>query len=327
MNRRLIRDSQIIPAQGEISFGGYSTQLEYEFFENFESENTKLAYKRDLNQFFTFINTEFGPIGHPNQLNKMHVVAFRNALQASKNRFGRPYCPKSIIRKLAAITSYCGFLVEKGLLNSNPTDHIKRPQDQVITPTNDLTDDQVKSVINSVDLSKKSGQLHKTIILMLFSTGIRKNELIELKLRDYQELQGLKIIQYIGKRGKLSKVPLHPAAIFQLESYIQHMQSKGRQLSPDDYLFQAANPKLKNKKLQATSIDFIIKKYCRIAGITDRISPHSARATVIGSLLEAGCDLYKVSQLVNHSNVKTTQAYDRRKKNLVDSPVFKLKYL
>lgn len=312
-----------------IFFSGYKSQFDYEFFENFNSEHTKAAYKRDLIQFFQFVSKEFGQINHPQELQKMHVVAFRNALQASAAERRRPYSPKTIIRKLAAITSYCTFLIEKGLMTTNPTAHIKRPKDEVITATNDLSDDQVKAVLDSVDLSKKSGPLHKAILVLLFSTGMRKGELINLKLTDYQEHQGLKIIQFIGKRGKVARVPLHPAAIFHLENYIQYMNLKGEQLKGADYLFQGLGNNTNaraNKKLQATSIDYIIKYHCKKIGIIANITPHSARATVIGSLLESGCDLYKVSQLVNHSNVKTTQSYDKRKKSLIDSPVFKLKY-
>ena len=313
----------------EFSYGGYGSQLDYEFFENFDSEHTKAAYKLDLTQFFQFVHTKFGPINHPQRLEKMHVVAFRNALQAPRLDGGRPYCPKTIIRKLAAITSYCAFLIEKGLMTSNPTAHVKRPTDEVITPTNDLSDDQVKALLASVDLNKKSGPLHMAVLVLLFSTGMRKGELTNLKFADYQEHQGLKIIQFMGKRGKISRVPLHPAAIFHLENYIQCMRANGRPLQGTDYLFQGSPNRISlrsNRKLQGTSVDYIIKYHCRKIGIKTKITPHSARATVIGSLLEGGCDIYKVSQLVNHSNVKTTQGYDKRRKSLIDSPVFKLKY-
>lgn len=313
----------------EVFHGGYKSLLDYEFFENFDSEHTKAAYKRDLIQFFEFVHSQFGQISHPQQLQKMHIIAFRNAIQASTTEGGRSYCPKTIIRKLAAITSYCAFLIEKGLMTTNPTAHIKRPKDEVVTPTNDLSDDQVKALLDSVDVSKKSGHLHKAILVLLFSTGMRKSELVNLRLQDYQEHQGLKIIQFMGKRGKISRVPLHPAAIFHLENYIQHMRTIGRELKDADYIFQACTTRggsTSNKKLQGTSVDYIIKHHCKKIGVKANITPHSARATVIGSLLDGGVDLYKVSQLVNHSNVKTTQAYDKRKKSLIDSPVFKLKY-
>jgi site-specific recombinase XerD len=214
-------------------------------------------------------------------------------------------------------------------MSVNPTDNIKRPKDQVVTDTNDLTDEQVKALLSAVDLNTKSGHMHKAILVLLFSTGIRKNELINLKLENYQEHQGLKVIQFVGKRGKISKIPLHQSAIFHLEQYLAFLSSQGKSLKPCSYLFQScklSSQQFSNKKLQPTSVDYIIKQYGIKAGIKTHITPHSARATVIGSLLEAGCDLYKVSQLVNHSNVKTTQSYDKRKKSLVDSPVFQLKY-
>lgn len=307
-----------------------SSALDFEFFENFESMHTRTAYKRDLIQFFKFINESFGSISSPMQLQKMHVIAFRNALHAPKSEGRNMCCPKTIIRKLAAITSYCNFLIEKGLMVTNPTANIKRPLDQVITETNDLTDEQVKTLLGSIDLSKRSGPLHKAILVLLFSTGIRKGELINLKLEDYQEHQGIKIIQYIGKRGKVARTPLHPVAVFHLENYLTHIKSEGAGLEPTDYLFQGCGNRSKigvNKKLQATSIDYIVKYHCKKIGVTENITPHSARATLIGSLLQSGCDIYKVSQLVNHSNVKTTQAYDKRKKSLIDSPVFKLEYV
>lgn len=313
----------------EPSYNGYKSQIDYEFFENFNSEHTKAAYKRDLVQFFTFLRTEFGEITNLQHIQKIHVIAYRNALQSTTPNNGRSYCPKTVIRKLAAITSYCGYLIEKGIIHNNPTDHVKRPKDEVITDTNDLTDAQVKTLLASVDLTKKSGHLHKAILVLLFSTGIRKGELINLKFESYQEQQGLKIIQFIGKRGKVFKIPLHPSAIFHLEKYISYMVSQGKVLQAGSYLFQSCKQgrqHLPNKKLQPTSVDYIIKHYSKQIGITDNITPHSARATVIGSLLQSGCDLYKVSQLVNHSNVKTTQGYDKRKKSLVDSPVFQLKY-
>ena len=213
-----------------IRYSGYIPSFDIEFFENFNSEHTKAAYRRDLAQFFNFVNSEYGQLTHPQQLIKMHVIAFRNALTASNTK-GRPLCcPKTVIRKLAAISSYCGFLMEKGLIAINPVDHIRRPKDEVITETNDLSDDQVKAVLEAVNINKKSGPLHKAILVLLFSTGMRKGELINLKIEDYREHQGLKIFQFIGKRGKISRVPLHPAAIFNLEKYIHYMFSKGHEL-------------------------------------------------------------------------------------------------
>lgn len=309
---------------------GQRSTLDYEFFENFTSEHTKTAYKNDLLQFFDYIYGQFGQLRSVAELSRIHVISYRNHLQASGGRGGKGSCPKTVIRKLAAIKSYCDFLVEKGLLQTNPATSVKRPADQVITQTNDLTDEQVRQLILSVDMEADAGPLHKAILMLMFSTGLRKSELIHLKLQDYSEFQGYKIIQFMGKRGKVNRVPLHPAASYQIDLYLQRMKNQGRTLSAGDWLFQPTRnhhgERDTNKKMNPTSIDFIVKKYCRKIGVTVRITPHSARDTVISSLLEHGCDLYRVAQLVNHSNVKTTQGYDKRGKKISDSPVFNLKF-
>jgi len=310
-------------------YEGQRATLDYEFFENFASEHTKTAYKNDLSQFFGYIYGQFGLLRSVAELSRTHVIAYRNHLQANGGRGGKGSCPKTIIRKLAAIKSYCDFLVEKGLLHANPAISVKRPADQVITETNDLTDDQVRQLINAVDMGAQAGPLHKAILVLMFSTGLRKSELIHLKRGDYRDQDGYRLIQFMGKRGKINRVPLHPAASFQIDQYIQWMENRGRAISADDWLFKPTrnhHNQDTNKKLNPTSVDFIVKKYCRKIGVTTRITPHSARATVISSLLEHGCDLYKVAQLVNHSNVKTTQGYDKRGKKLSDSPVFILKF-
>jgi integrase/recombinase XerD len=205
-----------------------------------------------------------------------------------------------------------------------------RPADQVITQTNDLSDVQVKRLLDAIDINKPAGHLHKAILTLMFSTGIRKSELIHLKLEDYGDQEGFKIIRFMGKRGKLNRVPLHPSASYHLDRYILSMKAQGKLGLSTDWLFQPTRNhvgrRLTDKKLSPSSIDFIIKKYCRMIGVTTHVTPHSARATVIGSLLEQGCDLYRVSQMVNHANVKTTQGYDKRGKKISDSPVFHLKF-
>lgn len=330
MNQKQVVRSESEVVRFQNDHNNYDSQLEFEFYENFNSVHTRLAYRRDLKQFFNFLAQSYPQIKHPKHIEKAHVIAFRNTLTALDLN-NRPICtPKTVIRKLAAISSYGAFLVEKRIIHTNPAEYVARPSDVITNETNDLPDEQVKALINSVDESSVSGPMHKAVLLLLFSTGIRKGELINLKLQDYTEQQGIKVIKFIGKRGKVNKIPLHPTAAYFLEKYISYMNLKGILLKPCSYLFQSCkfrNGNFHNKKLQPTSVDYIIKHYSKKIGIKERISPHSARATLIGSLLAQGCDLYKVSQLVNHSNVKTTQNYDKRKKSLTDSPVFKLKYL
>jgi integrase/recombinase XerD len=108
-------------------------------------------------------------------------------------------------------------------------------------------------------------------------------------------------------------------------------KSKFREVDLNDWLFQPSvnpkNPKNLDRPLVPSSIDYIFKKYCKLAGINKRVSPHSARATYIGSSLQGGADLLKVSKDVGHSSVKTTEAYNKRKNTLKDSPARNLGFI
>ena len=108
------------------------------------------------------------------------------------------------------------------------------------------------------------------------------------------------------------------------------MESVGREIGKDEWIFQPtknpSDPGNLVRPLAPKSVDYIVSSHCKKAGISHRVSPHSARATYIGSALEAGSDLLTVSQDVGHSSVKTTEEYNKRRRKLKESPAYALKY-
>jgi site-specific recombinase XerD len=123
-------------------------------------------------------------------------------------------------------------------------------------------------------------------------------------------------LRYIGKGQKVNHVPIHPVAGYHLGQYLDRMASKGRPIGPGDYLFQASKQNQNvsvDHKLSHTALGYIVKKWARQVNLAKRITPHSARATFISSLLENGEDIYSVAQAVNHADVRTTARYDKRK--------------
>lgn len=303
------------------ALGKSGPKLDYEFFKNFESEHTRISYRNDIGQFLSFLKNYF-----PNrdQFERLHLVAFRNFLQEQN------LAPKTIGRKLSALSSYFDFLVEKGMIDFNPATSVKRPRQEVISPTNDLSDDQIGELLNSVDPKAPSAPLHKAILFTLFYTGIRKSELINLKLGDLKIVDKHKILEIRAKGGKFLQKVLHPECFDVICDYLAWMESLDRKIHPEDSLFQPTkNPKdplLLKRHLTAKSIDYIVGIHCKKCGISERISPHSARASYIGSSLEAGADLLTVSQDVGHSSVKTTEIYNKRRKALKESPAYLLRY-
>lgn len=300
-----------------------SIELEYEFFQNFESIHTRKSYRTDIKGFIGFISTEF-ELQAITECKKVHIVAYRNWLSDND------YSPKSINRKISSVSTYFNFLSEKGFVEINPCMGVKKPRQVVVNETNDLTDDEVINLLEIV--STKASELHRAIIYLFFSTGIRKSELIELKLKDFEEIDGEMTIRIRAKGGKKLTKLIAPECFEVIKEYIDYMSSIDREIHPNDWLFQPSkNPSSSEnnvtKPLRPKSIDYIFKKYCKIAGINKRISPHSARATYIGSAIENGANIIKISKDVGHSSIKTTEEYNKRKMRLQDSPAKHLGFL
>ncbi|OUR94145.1 hypothetical protein A9Q84_17705 [Halobacteriovorax marinus] len=303
--------------------------IHQEFFENFNSIHTRKSYEIDIKHFLTWLFTELS-VSSYNDLERAHIIKYRNWLQEAGGRNGNPCAPKTVARKLASLSSYSDYLVEKSLLEFNPVTSVKRPRRDVISPTNALTGKQVTELLQTIPSDTSSGILHRSLLMMFFTTGLRKSEILNLKYKDYREINDFRVMEFIGKGGKIGQKVLHPQNIETLTLYLEHMKTLGREHEREDWLFQPShnptNPKELNKPLNPKTINEIIDYYGKKIGLNFKISPHSARATFIGELLELGVDIYSVAREVNHSSVKTTQEYDKRRKKLSDSPVFKLKF-
>ncbi len=298
----------------------------FEFFENFESENTKKSYKNDIKQFFNFLKDSVFQIHALSDVKRLHAVTYKKWLTDTG------YAPKTINRKMSSVSSFWDYLVEKSQVEFNIFDSIKRPKQVVTKPTNDLSDDQITKIFYVVDrLKSKSKHLHRAVIYLLFTTGIRKSELINLKREDLFNEKGNWFIKIKGKGGKILIKLIPPQTYQVMNEYMSWMTRINREIHPKDWIFQPTrNPSdsgLLTKPLNPKTIDYILKNCCKKAGVTQRISPHSARASYIGSALDNGADLYKVSQDVGHSSVKTTEEYNKRRSKVEDSPTHHLGFL
>ena len=298
-------------------------EIQEEFLDNFLSHHTKISYKTDIRQFIAFL-TKLSPKKIEIKLIKRHhVILFRNHLQQILG-----YTPKTIARKLAAISSYFDFLVENGVVATNPSLSVKRPRKEVVNPTPALLKEQVQDLFYAVSGNKGSRPLHRALLVTFFTTGLRKSEIIYLKRKDLQKINENYFINFRGKGGKRGLKLLHPQCVKELLSYLAWMETQGRKHKKTDWLFRPtrnpSSPSNIDRPLNPKTINEIFDYYGKKIGLPHNISPHCARATFISTLLENGADIYKVSQEVNHSSVKTTQEYDKRRKKITESPINKL---
>lgn len=303
--------------------------LDEEFFGNFTSTHTRKSYRRDLNQFFLFCHQSYG-IDDVKLIKRHHVIRFRNWLSEIGGHDGDGQAPKSIARKLAALSSYFDFLTEKSVLNGNPASSVKRPRREVKHPTQALSRQQVLDILGVIDETTLAGSMHLALLTMFFTTGLRKSEILYLKFKDFKWINQHPLVEFRGKGGKLGQKVLNTQCLEALENYLESTKENGREHAPEDWLFRPtknpSDPKNLNKPLNPKTINEILEKYRKKIGLNFKISPHSARATFISELLDQGVDIYQVAREVNHSSVTTTQEYDKRRKNLDESPVHQLNY-
>ncbi len=305
--------------------------VDEEFLQNFTSENTRCSYKRDIEKFFKYLSRKWPDIDSIEKVDRIYIVKYRNYLSEIGGRDGEPASPKTIGRSLASLSSYFSFLVEKGVFKVNPCSCIKRPRQEVLSPTTALASSQVQEIFQTIaERNTNSSKLHLALLTTFFTTGLRRNEVLSLKFKNYKSINGKKVIQYRAKGGKIGYKLLHKICVKELDNYIRWMADNNRRHAPNDWLFQPtknpADPKNTNKQLNPKTINEILNYYAKKIGLDFKISPHSARATFISELLRAGVDIYKVAKEVGHSSVKTTQEYDKRQKSILDSPVSKLPY-
>ena len=191
----------------------FDYKLEYEFFHNFESPHTRKCYRVDLLQLFEFLSDNFFTVKSYTQIERVHVVAYRNWLTDNN------MAPKTINRKLAAASSFFDFLIEKGTIQNNPCSSIKRPRQEVQNSTNDLSDQEIAKLLGLIDQLDGPGLLHKAVLYTLFTTGIRKAELINLKIKNIVEKEDQHVIEIVAKGGKRLTKVLHPKCYEVIQEY------------------------------------------------------------------------------------------------------------
>ena len=330
---------EIIPADvNKNSLMTYSKEqdttedLLYEFLKD-RTPMTARSYRQDLKSFFEFTRKFFnlphveGDRAHFEDIRRVHIVKFKNYLESTPSKLGKPYAPLSINRKLSSVSSFYQFLLQREIIDKNPAEFCIRPKRIVIRETEAFNEKEMRQFFELV--MRRANPLHKSILLLLFTTGMRNNEARSIKLNDFELRDGVKVLRYVGKGQKINVVPIHPATSHALGHYVEWMKKQGRQITSDDYFFQASkitSKETEKNKLSHTALGYIVKKWAQKINMSKRITPHSARASFISCLLESGEDIYTVAKCVNHADVRTTARYDKRKQNFHKSPVFNLNF-
>lgn len=209
----------------QITQDGNLTLVIKDYLANFLSNRTREAYEGDFRDFGAFITKTFGPISHPKDVTKTHVIAYRDFLREK-------YSLTSINRKMSALTSLFRELQGARLIDTNPVEGVKRPQSIPKRPRLGFSDDEVNRILSSHDSTTVQGISTKAILSFLLYTGCRISEALAVRVCDIEDRGNLKVVVIRGKGDKIRTLPLHPKL---LKSILELIERREKQ--PGDYLF------------------------------------------------------------------------------------------
>jgi integrase/recombinase XerD len=257
------------------------------------SKNTVAAYQRDLLGFSTWLG----------QFDIDLVTATRNDIlryQNERMREGRKV--RSEARLLSTLRRFYRYLLREEVRDSDPTAQLESPRLGKPLPKS-LTEDEVDTLLNQPDDNKALGLRDRTMLEVLYATGLRVSELVALTFEQVNLRQGL--VRCIGKGNKERLVPLGEIAMDWLQRYMLESRPVllNGQLSDDMF------PTRRGKAMTRQAFWYLIKRYAKQAEIEKELSPHTLRHAFATHLLNHGADLRVVQLLLGHSDLSTTQIY------------------
>lgn len=260
------------------------------------SENTRAAYLRDLRLLQKYLGLQ--------SEDDLAAVTRRQLLTYMKQLKSDGKSPATIARKLASIKAFYRFLAAERYISSNPAEVIEAANKGIHLPKV-LSVEEVDALLDEPNLGTIEGFRDKTMLEVLYATGMRVSELLNVPVSNVN-LQ-MKYIIAFGKGSKERIIPLGRTAVKYLEKYLQEIRPqlvKGNNKPPDNLFVSLWGGSMTRQRFWE-----IIKAYGKNAGITKNITPHMLRHSFATHLLDNGTDLRVVQELLGHADIATTQIY------------------
>jgi integrase/recombinase XerD len=268
--------------------------LNYIIVEKKLSNNTKISYENDLNNYIDYLkkNQHLNDI---NSINKDHIVLYIEYL--GKNQLSA----SSIARKITSIKNFHKYLMKEKTIKNNPSEYIEQPKLRKNLPKA-LNIEDVNKLLNT-NPKNAYDYRNKAMLELLYATGLRVSELINITTHDINI--NMSVVKCIGKGNKERMIPIGDIAIEALKIYINNYRETLQNKGFSEYLF------LNNHGTKMTRQGFfkILKKIAREQEIDVDFSPHTLRHSFATHLLEYGADLRSIQEMLGHSDISTTQIY------------------
>ncbi len=254
------------------------------------SKNTLSAYRSDLMIFSAWLKKDLLIV------NREDITGFL------ANRYDLGMTRRTTARILSSLRRFYGYFLRENHIIVDPTALMTSPKSTPILPQT-LTENDVELLLAAPEIAVPRGQRDKAMLEMLYATGLRVSELVDLKFEQINLNQG--VVQIVGKGGRERLVPVGEEALICLEIYLNNgrvLLLSGRQ---SDYIFVTH----RGSNMTRQAFWHIIKRYAFKAEITKPLSPHTLRHAFATHLLNHGADLRVVQLLLGHVDLSTTQIY------------------
>lgn len=260
------------------------------------SDNTLQSYKRDLVAYARHIHYE-QQIMEFDKVIREHILLYLESLRS----VGKS--SKTISRQISSIRSFHQFLLREKVTDQDPTVHLEMPKKEQSLPKV-LSVEEIDALMTAPSVEKSQGVRDIAILEMMYGSGMRISELIELNLEDVHITMGF--VRVFGKGGKERIIPLGRSAIQACVNYLEQARPGLLGHAPKNDAFFITQ---RGKRFTRQGCWKIIKDHASTAGISKEITPHVLRHSFATHLIENGADLRAVQELLGHADISTTQIY------------------
>ena len=257
------------------------------------SPNTLAAYRADLTALERWLDVREQSLM---TAQRGDVLAF----MASRVQGGAR--PRSTARQLSSFRRFYRYQLREGHLREDPTAQIAMPKVGRSLPRS-LTEEEVEALLAAPAVGDPLGHRDRTMLEVLYATGLRVSELVNLKLIQVNLNQG--VLKIVGKGNRERMIPLGEEAVQWIQQFLQGPRVEILLERQTDFLF----PTRRGDRMTRQAFWHIIKRYARKAGVSKDLSPHTLRHAFATHLLNHGADLRVVQMLLGHSDLSTTQIY------------------
>ncbi|AVK99923.1 site-specific tyrosine recombinase XerD [Pediococcus inopinatus] len=268
------------------------------------AKNTVLSYRQELTEFFSFLKTQ--KIEEFNQIDRYTILNYlKYCDEQNKSR-------NSVIHTVTSLRQFFHYLLMQNKISTDPMLKIDTPKAAHHLPQV-LSSKEVEDLLQVPDTNKPLGVRDRTLLEVMYATGLRVSEAVNLKLDDLRLEMGL--ISTIGKGDKQRIIPIGDVAIHWLSIYLEGAREQLLRGKNNPFVFLNNHGEQLTRQGIWKNLKVIVKK----AGITKDVTPHTLRHSFATTLLENGADLRTVQELLGHADISTTQIYTHvTKKHLTE---------